>query len=77
MTYYTIYLKNLYNSTGYIDICLEDDQLLKDYLQYLDISVKAHKSYKVVNFGDARPNQGQFAINLEDIAAITTAPPKT
>ena len=77
MVYYTLYLKGLNNPTGYIDICLENEQLLKDYLQYLDIGVKTHHSYRVVNFGDARPNQGQFAVNLADISAITIAPPKT
>jgi hypothetical protein len=77
MVYYTIYLKSLHTNSGYIDICLEDDQLLKDYLQFLDIGVKTHKSYKVVDFGDARPEQGRFAINLDDVAAITTVPPKT
>jgi hypothetical protein len=75
MVYYTIYLKNLHNSTGYVDICLESDELLKDYLQYLDIRVKTHKSYRIINFGDSRPEQGRFAINLDDIAAITVAPP--
>jgi len=77
MVYYTIYIKNLHNNTGYIDICLADDQLLKDYLQYLDIGVKSHRAYPLINPGDARrTNQGQFAINLSDIAAITVMPPK-
>ena len=77
MVYYTIYLKNLHNSTGYVDICLEDGQLMADYQQYLDIGVKTHKAYKIINLGDSRPEQGRFAINLDDIAAITAAPPQT
>jgi hypothetical protein len=46
-----------------------------DYQQYLDIGVKTHKAYKVINFGDTRPDQGRFAINFDQIAAITVAPP--
>ena len=76
MIYFTVYIRNLHNSTGYVDVCLENDQLMTDYLQYLDIGVKAHKAYKLVSPGDARSNQGVFAINLDDIAAVTMMPPK-
>ena len=49
MVYFTIYLKNLNNGTGYVDTALADDQLMRDYLQFLDINVKAHRAYAVVD----------------------------
>ena len=49
MIYYTIYLKRLNNGTGYVDIALHDDQLLKDFEQYLDIGVRAHRLYKLAD----------------------------
>ena len=76
MVYYTIYIKNLHNTTGYIDLCLADEQLLHDYLQYLDIGVKSHKSYQMVNPGDPNDSSGRFAVDLHDIAALTVMPPK-
>ena len=45
MIYYTIFVKGLNNSTGYIDVALSDDQLLKDFMQYLDIGIKPHRTY--------------------------------
>ena len=75
MVYFTIYLKDLHNSTGYIDIGLEDDQLLKDFLAYLDIGMKSHKTYPIANPAITRGQAGLFAINLADIAAITTTRP--
>lgn len=71
MVYYTIYIKNLYNSTGYIDVCLTDDQLIKDYQQFLDIGLKAHRLYNIAAAGVTRGSTGSFAINLSEIAAIT------
>jgi hypothetical protein len=76
MVYYTIYMKNLYNGTGYIDIALETDQLLKDYLQFLDIGLRTHKTYAVATASSPDAGPGSFAINLADIAAITVVPPK-
>ena len=49
MVYFTVYLKNLNNGTGYVDTALADDQLMRDFLQYLDIGVKAHRAYAVVD----------------------------
>jgi hypothetical protein len=72
MVYYTIYAKNLHTPTGYIDVALEDDQLLKDYLQFLDVGLRAHRSYRLVNPGGERGQNGQFIINLAEVAAITT-----
>ena len=71
MVYYTIYIKNLYNTTGYIDVCLTDDQLIKDYQQFLDIGLKAHRLYNIATAGVTRGSTGSFAINLSEIAAIT------
>jgi len=71
MVYYTIYIKNLYNTTGYIDVCLTDDQLMKDYLQFLDIGIKAHRPYAIAAAGVTRGSSGSFSINLSEIAAIT------
>ena len=71
MIYYTIYVKGLNNQTGYIDIALEDDQLLKDFAIFLDIGIKPHKPYKVANVPGARGKLGQFSIDLTTIAAIT------
>jgi len=75
MIYYTIYVKNLSNGTGYIDVALEDDQLLKDYLQFLDIGMKAHRTYKVVNAAGAKGASGLFTLNLAEVSAITTIKP--
>jgi hypothetical protein len=75
MIYYTIYIKNLSNGTGYIDVALDDDQLLKDYLQFLDIGMKAHRSYRVVNAAGAKGASGLFSLNLSDVSAITTINP--
>lgn len=77
MIYYTIYLKQLNNDTGYIDIGLEDDQLFKDFLIFLDIGLKSHKTYQVASPATPEGSSGFFAIDLTTIAAITTAPPTT
>ena len=79
VTYYTIYLKGLANGSGYIDVALTDDQLFKDYLQYLDINIKPVRSYVVAMapkaHGKPVANTGMLTINLSDIAAITTVKP--
>ena len=75
MIYYTIYLKQLNNDTGYIDVGLEDDQLFKDFLTYLDIGMKSHRVYNLANPATPEGQAGQFAIDLAAISAITTAPP--
>ncbi len=76
MYYYSIYLKGIQNGTGYIDIVLKDDQLMRDYLQYLDIGMRAHRAYTVVDPGSALGSAaGIFSINIADIAAITTTAP--
>ena len=75
MIYYTIYLKNLFNSTGYIDVALENDELMNDYLQFLDFGMKARKTYKICNPASSRGQPSTFAINLAEIAAITTTLP--
>jgi hypothetical protein len=75
MIYYTIYLKQLNNDTGYIDIGLEDEQLFKDFITFLDIGLKSHKIYRVASPATPDGSSGQFAIDLTTIAAITTAPP--
>lgn len=71
MIYYTIYVKGLNNQTGYIDVALEDDQLMKDYQIFLDIGLKAHKAYAVANVAGSKGKTGQFSIDLSCIAAIT------
>jgi len=76
MLYYTIYVKNLHNDTGYIDVALEDEQLLKDYLQYLDIGVRPHRSYPMTSAAGPRGTPDQFAVNVAEVVAITTSAPK-
>lgn len=76
MIYYTIYVKNLHNNTGYIDVALADDQLLKDFLQYLDVNIKPVRTYVVTESpktGQGREvaSTGTFAVNFSDITAIT------
>jgi len=75
MIYYTVFVKGLNNSTGYIDVALADDQLLKDFLQYLDVGIKPHRSYAVTAppraQGKATSTTGVFVINLSDVTAIT------
>ncbi|HXI53148.1 MAG TPA: hypothetical protein VNH84_16645 [Candidatus Saccharimonadales bacterium] len=75
MIYYTVFVKGLNNSTGYIDVALADDQLLKDFLQYLDVGIKPHRSYAVTAPPKAQGKQisttGVFVINLSDVTAIT------
>ena len=76
MIYYTIYVKGLHNGSGYIDVALDSDQLLKDFLQYLDIGIKPHRTYLITAAPKAEHKAasatGVFAINLSDITAITT-----
>ena len=78
MIYYTIYVKNLSNGTGYIDVALPDDKLMKDYLQFLDLGLRPHHSYPMAQPAGSREGAGTFAINMSDIMAITTimSPPK-
>jgi hypothetical protein len=79
MIYYTIYLKALPNGSGYIDIALADDQLFKDYMQYLDVGIKPVRTYVVTMppkaHGKPVANTGLFAINFSEVAAITTVKP--
>jgi hypothetical protein len=76
MLYYTIYVKGLNNQTGYIDVALEDDQLLRDYLIYLDINLKAHKPYEIATVAAGKgKGGGQFLIDLACIAAISINQP--
>jgi len=58
MIHYTIYVKTLNNGTGYIDVGLEDDQLLQDYLQFLDIGVRSHRTYAIANAPALRGKRG-------------------
>ena len=76
MLYYTIYLRNLNNGTGYVDVALEDEQLLKDFAQYLDIGVRPHRAYTMTNPAGAGGTSGQFALNIAEVLAITTSTPK-
>ena len=77
MIYYTIYVKNLHNGTGYIDVALEDDQLLKDFMQFLDIGIRPHRTYALTNPGGARGGvAGQFIIHMDAVMAITISSPK-
>lgn len=76
MVYFTVYLKNLNNGTGYVDTALADDQLMRDYLQFLDIGMKAHRAYAVVDAANNDAPVGVFAVNLADVAAITATVPQ-
>jgi hypothetical protein len=75
MIYYTIYVKNLHNGTGYIDLALPDEQLLKDFTQFLDCGIKPSRTYAMTTPTGAhgRPvlSAGSFAINLSEVIAIT------
>lgn len=79
MIYYTIYLKGLHNSTGYLDVALASDELLKDYQNYLDMGIKTHKSYPIVDPGKRgamiEANASRFVVNLTEIMAITVIHP--
>lgn len=75
MLYYTIYVKGLNNQTGYIDVALEDDQLLKDYVIFLDIGLKGHRAYPIASVTGGKGKAGQFIIDLACIAAITLNTP--
>jgi hypothetical protein len=75
MIYYTIFVKGLNNSTGYIDVALADDQLLKDFMQFLDVGIKPHRVYTVTAppkaMGKPVAATGVFAVNLSYITAMT------
>jgi hypothetical protein len=71
MIYYTIYLKNLHNGTGYIDIGLQDDQLLKDFQQFLDIGLRPHRHYKVAETPGTATAGGLFTVDMAEVSAIT------
>ena len=49
--------------------------LKNDYLQFLDFGMKARKTYKICNPASSRGQPSTFAINLAEIAAITTTLP--
>lgn len=79
MIYYTIYMKSLSNGSGYIDVALADDQLFKDYLQYLDVGIKPVRTYVVTMppkaHGKPVASTGLFSINMSEVSAITTVKP--
>lgn len=75
MLYYTIYVKNLQNGTGYIDVGLEDEQLLKDFQQYLDVGLRAHRPYKMATPQGTPGSGGVFSINMAEVIGIMTAKP--
>jgi hypothetical protein len=72
MIYYTIYVKRLNNGVGYIDVALEDDQLLKDFEQYLDIGVRPHRSYRLAPMPGTTDGSGLFTLDMSEVTAITT-----
>jgi hypothetical protein len=72
MIYYTIYVKRLNNGMGYIDVALEDDQLLKDFEQYLDIGVRPHRSYRLAPMPGTTDGNGLFTLDMSEVTAITT-----
>lgn len=76
MTYYTIYIKNLHNGTGYIDVAMEDDQLLHDFAQYLDVGIRPHRAYVMANPAGLQGTAGQFILNITEVVAIMTSTPK-
>lgn len=75
MIYYTIYVRNLQNGTGYIDVSLEDDQLMKDFQTFLDVGLRSHKVYKVATPAGTPRAGGVFSINVSEVVAIMTVPP--
>ena len=79
MLYYTIFVKGLNNGTGYIDVALGDDQLLRDYLQYLDVGIKAHRTYVLATppktSGKSGGASGVFTVDLTTVSAITVLRP--
>lgn len=72
MIYYTIYVKNLNNGSGYIDVALEDDQFLRDYEQYLDIGVRPHRSYRLAPTAGTQHDEGLFTVDFNSISAVMT-----
>ncbi len=79
MLYYTIYVRNLNNGTGYIDVALANEQLLKDFEQTLDVNVKPVRTYPMAAPFDERgkpvTEAGKFIINLSDVTAISVTTP--
>ena len=79
MLYYTLYVKGLHNSTGYIDVALTDDQLLKDFINFLDVGIRPVRSYVLTTPGNAQGKpvgtSGVFVINLTDVTAVTVVAP--
>jgi len=79
MLYYTIFVKGLNNGTGYIDVALQDDQLLRDYLQYLDVGIKAHRTYVLASPPKAGSKvagaTGVFTLDLTTVSAVTVLKP--
>lgn len=79
MIYYSIYVKNLHNGTGYIDVALTDDQLLKDFKQFLDCNIKPDRAYTVTAppgaNGKPVESTGTFVINLSEVSAIAIMKP--
>lgn len=79
MLYYTIYVRNLNNGTGYIDVALADEQLLRDFVQTLDVNVKPVRTYPMATPSDERgkpvAEAGKFVINLSDVTAVSVTTP--
>lgn len=79
MIYYTIYVRNLHNGTGYIDVALTDEQLLKDFMQFLDCGIKPNRNYALTTptgaHGKPVLSTGTFAVNLSEVVAISIMKP--
>jgi hypothetical protein len=79
MLYYTLYVKGLNNTTGYIDVALADDQLLKDFINFLDVGIRPVRSYVLTTPASAQGKpvaaSGVFVINLADVTAVTVTAP--
>jgi hypothetical protein len=79
MLYYTIFVKGLNNGTGYIDVALSDDLLLRDYLQYLDVGIKPHRTYVLASppkgGSKGAGATGVFTLDLTTVTAITVLKP--
>ncbi len=71
MVFYTIYLQELKSDAGYMDVVLENDQLFRDYLQFLEVRVVPVRAYRLADPANPSASAGELAINFAEISAMT------
>jgi hypothetical protein len=71
MVFHTIYLKDLKNDAGYMDVVLENDQLFRNFMQFLEVRIVPVRANRLADPANPGAHAGKFAINFADVSAMT------